>query len=70
MVENIFGRLKTAWRRSMKLYRDNKSTIDNAHNLMRDDHTKHVEVDRQTFYKREVRQRTNLYFICVKRGST
>ena len=31
---------------TMKLYDDNKSTINIAHNLVQHDHVKHVEVDR------------------------
>ena len=31
---------------TMKLYDDNKSTINISHNLVQHDHVKHVEVDR------------------------
>ena len=42
----ILEDLKIAWKGPMKLYCDNKSAINIAHNPVQHDHTKHVEVDR------------------------
>lgn len=43
MAENYFGGSKDQF---MRLYCDNKSAIDIAHNLVQYDKIKHVEVDR------------------------
>ena len=42
----ILGDLKIKWQGPMKLYCDNKLTINIAHNLFQHDWTKHVEVNR------------------------
>ena len=42
----ILEDLKFKWEGPMKLYCDNKSAIDIAHNPVQHDRTKHVEVDR------------------------
>ena len=42
----ILDDLKIKWQGPMKLYYDNKLTINIAHNLFQHDWTKHVEVDR------------------------
>ena len=42
----ILEDLKIAWKGPMKLYCDNKSAINIAHNPVQHDRTKHVEVDR------------------------
>ena len=42
----IIEDLGIKWERSMKLYCDNKSVINIAHNPVQHDRTKHVEVDR------------------------
>ena len=42
----IIDDLKIEWNGPMKLYCDNKSAINIAHNLMQHDRTKHVEVDK------------------------
>ena len=38
--------LKVEWEAPMRLYYDNKSAIDIAHNFLQHDRTKHVEIDR------------------------
>lgn len=42
----IFEDLKIKWVGPMKLYCDNKSAIDIAHNPVQHDRTKHIEIDR------------------------
>ena len=42
----ILDNLKIEWNGPMKLYYDNKSTINIAHNPVQHDRTKHVEVGR------------------------
>ena len=42
----ILDDLKIKWETPMKLYCDNKSAINIAHNPVQHDRTKHVEVDR------------------------
>ena len=42
----ILDDLKIKWQGPMKLYCDNKSTINIAHNPVQHDRTKHVEVNR------------------------
>ena len=50
---------------TIKLYCDNKSAINIAHNLIQHDQTKHVEVD-QHFIK----EKLNSVFICTPYVST
>ena len=50
---------------TIKLYCDNKSAINIAHNLIQHDQTKHVEVD-QHFIK----EKLNSGFICTPYVST
>ena len=45
-IKIILGDLGVQWEGSMKLYCDNKSAINIAHNPVQHDRTKHVEVDR------------------------
>ncbi|KAL6332216.1 hypothetical protein AAG906_001931 [Vitis piasezkii] len=40
--------LRIKWDGPMKLYCDNKSTINIAHNPIQHDRTKHIEIDRQS----------------------
>lgn len=40
----------------MKIYCDNKATINNEHNPIQHDHTKHIEVDRH-FIKEKIKSR-------------
>lgn len=40
----------------MSLYCDNKSAIENAHNPVQHDHTKHIEIDRH-FTKHNLEQK-------------
>ena len=47
--------LKLASSRSMRLYCDNKATINIAHNSVQHDKTKHVEIDRH-FIKEKLRK--------------
>lgn len=42
----ILDYLKINWKGPMKLYCDNKSAIDIAHNPIQYDKTKHIEIDR------------------------
>ena len=42
----ILEDLKIEWRKPMRLYCDNKSAINIAHNPVQHDQTKHIEVDR------------------------
>ena len=42
----IFDDLKVEWQSPMKLYCDNESTINIAHNPVQHDRTKHIEIDR------------------------
>lgn len=42
----ILDDLKVKWEGLMKLYSDNKSVINIAHNPMQHDRTKHMEIDR------------------------
>ena len=42
----VLDNLIIKWQGPMKLYYDNKSTIDIAHNQFQHDRTKHVEVDK------------------------
>ena len=48
----ILEDLKIAWKGPMKLYCDNKSTIDIAHNPMQNNRTKHVEVAKNSIEKK------------------
>ena len=45
-VKIILEDLKVQWSKPMKLYCDNKSTINIAHNPVQHDRTKHIEIDR------------------------
>lgn len=45
-IKIILEDLKVKWKDLMKLYCDNKSTINITHNPVQHDHTKHVKVDR------------------------
>ena len=45
-VKIIMEDLKVQWSKPMKLYCDNKSTINIAHNPVQYDRTKHIEIDR------------------------
>ena len=45
-VKIILEDLKVQWSKPMKLYCDNKSAINIAHNLVQHDQTKHIETDR------------------------
>lgn len=45
-VKIILGDLGIDWKGTIKLYCDNKSTINIAHNPVQHDRTKHVEIDR------------------------
>lgn len=42
----ILDDLRVKWEGTMKLYCDNKSTINIAHNPIQHDRTKHIEIDR------------------------
>ena len=44
-VKIILEDLKVQWSNPMKLYCDNKSAINIAHNPMQHDQTKHIEID-------------------------
>ena len=46
-IKIILEDLKVKWKDPMKLYCDNKSAINIAHNPVQYIHTKHVEVNRQ-----------------------
>ena len=48
----ILEDLKIAWKRPMKLYCDNKSTIDIAHNVVQHNCTKHVKVNKYFIKKK------------------
>ena len=54
MIENNFERFEDCMKGPMKLYCDNKSTIDIAYNVQHDC-TKHVEVDKH-FIKQKYRK--------------
>ena len=45
-VKIILEDLKVQWSKPMKLYCDNKSAINIAHNPMQHDRTKHIEIDK------------------------
>ena len=47
----ILDDMKIRWKKLMKLYSDNKSTISIAHNPVQHDRTKHIEVDRHFIRK-------------------
>ena len=49
----ILEDLRIAWEGPMKLYCDNKSTINIVHNPVQHDRTKHVEIDRH-FIKEKI----------------
>ena len=44
-LEKLFEDLRIPCKKPMKLYYDNKTTINDAHNLAQHDKTKHVKVD-------------------------
>ena len=50
-VKIILEDLKVQWSKLMKLYCDNKSTINIAHNPVQHDRTKHIEIDRHFIKK-------------------
>ena len=52
----ILDDLKIKWQEPMKLYYDNKSAINIAHNPVQHNQTKHVEVDRH-FIKEKLESR-------------
>ena len=56
----ILEDLKIVWEGPMKLYCDNKSIIDSAHNPMQHDPIKHVEVD-----KHFIKDKSNGELICT-----
>ena len=45
-IKNLLHELKIPHTFPMKLYYDNKTTCDIAHNPVQHDRTKHVEIDR------------------------
>ena len=45
-MKNILEDLKIRWSGPMRLYCDNKSAINIAHNPVQHDRTKHIEIDR------------------------
>ena len=45
-VKIILEDLKVQWSKPMKLYSDNKSAINIAHNPMQHDRIKHIEIDK------------------------
>ena len=55
----ILEDLKIKWKMPMRLYCNNKSAINIAHNLVQHDRTKHVEVDKR-FIKENVE-----YNVCI-----
>ena len=55
-LKNILDDLKIKWQEPMKLYYDNKSAINIAHNPVQRNQTKHVEVDRH-FIKEKLESR-------------
>ena len=46
LLKIILDDLRIKWDGPMKLYCDNKSTINIAHNPIQHDRTKHIEIDR------------------------
>lgn len=56
-IKGILEDLKIQYESPMKLFCDNKSSINIAHNLMHHDQTKHVEVDYH-FIKKEIENET------------
>ena len=61
----ILEDLKIKWEGPMKLYCDNKSAINIAHNPVQHDRTKHVEVDRHF-----IKEKLNSGLICTPFVST
>ena len=45
-IKSLLEELKIKWKGIMRLYCDNKSAINIAHNLVQYDRTKHIEIDR------------------------
>ena len=64
-LEIILKDLKVPIEKPMKLYCDNKSTINIAHNLVQHDRTKHVEVDRHF-----IKEKLDSGLICMPCVST
>ncbi|KAE8735933.1 Calcium-dependent lipid-binding family protein isoform 3 [Hibiscus syriacus] len=61
----ILEDLKIKWEEPMKLYYDNKSTINIAHNPVQHDNTKHVEMDRHF-----IKEKLDSGLICTPYVST
>ena len=61
----ILTDFRVRWEGSMRLYRDNKSTISISHNPIQHDRTKHIEVD-QHFIKEKLDSR----LVCIPYIST
>lgn len=64
-IKIILADLRVRWEGLMRLYYDNKSTINIAHNLVQHDRTKHVEVD-QHFIKEKLKSG----LVCTPYSST
>ncbi|MEI4902508.1 Ty1/Copia family ribonuclease HI, partial [Klebsiella pneumoniae] len=54
----ILEDLRITWEVPMKMYSDNKSTINIAHNPVQHERTKHVEVD-----KHFIKEKLAFYFV-------
>ncbi|RVW83701.1 hypothetical protein CK203_046011 [Vitis vinifera] len=66
-LEIILDDLRIKWDGPMKLYCDNKSTINIAHNPIQHDRTKHIEIDRH-FIKEKLEEGV-VYVLCSIRTS-
>ena len=64
----ILDDLRIKWDGPMKLYCDNKSAINIAHNPIQHERTKHIEIDRH-FHQRKIGGRSSVYVQCSIRTS-
>ena len=59
----ILDDLRIKWDGPIKLYCDNKSAINIAHNSIQHDRTKHIKIDRH-FIQRKIGGRSSVYVLC------
>ena len=53
-IKTLPKELQVEIERPMSMYRDNKATINIAHNLVKHDMTKHIGLDRQLIKKKRL----------------